>query len=428
MVSDTRAAALMLTAAAFLACGKKEEPAKPPPPEVPVQPVAQRDVELKSEYVAQLAGMEDVEIRARVQGYLASIEYREGSEVKKDQPLFQIDVQSLEEAVSQAEAQLAKARADLAKSQQDVSRYAPLVAKNAIPKQDLDNARSSVRMGKAQVESSEANLRRAKVNLGYASITSPIDGLAGVAQRKVGDLVGRGESTLLTTVSSIDPIRATIFISESDYLRFAAPISQQQRADQQKPAEPLAVQLILGNGQEFAHTGKVVLVDRAVDPKTSTLRVDFAFPNPEHTLRPGLFSRVRLRTELLKNALLVPQKAVRELQDLTTVAVVGPEDKVQTRKVKTGAKIGTDWIITEGLKPGDRVVLSDIEALKDGTQVKPVQPQPSPQAQQQQQQEQQEQQAPQGEPGQQPAPPKEGPGQQPPQPPVGRRPEPPPRK
>jgi RND family efflux transporter MFP subunit len=424
-----RGAAAALALIAATACKKEKEQkeaAAPPPPEVPVVQVAQRDVDVTSEYVGELAGLEDVEIRARVEGYLQSQDYREGSLVKKGQLLFHIDPGPLQAAVAQQQGDVAKAEAALSKATLDVNRYRPLVAQDAIPRADLDNALAGQRLGNAQVSASRAQLNQAQLNLGYATIASPITGIAGIAERKVGDLVGKGENTKLTTVSSIDPIRAIMNIPEADYYRFANAVAASARdAGGAESAAQIDARLILGNGQMYPQQGRILLVGRAIDARTGTLRVDLTYPNPEGILRPGLFARVRVRTERRANALLVPQRAVRELQDLQTVAVVGQGDKIETRKVKTGPRIGGDWVIEDGLKAGEKVALGEQQRFKDGTVVKPVAAQADQAAQ-----------APEGgqqQPGQ-PPPPQQQPGQQqqapqkPPPPPAARRGQNPPRE
>jgi membrane fusion protein (multidrug efflux system) len=356
---------------ALSACSKEKGTAAMPPPEVPVVTVAAKDTPLDFELVAQLRGFEDVEIRARVEGYLESIDYKEGSTVKKGTRLFTIDDQQYIAALAQAQASLASAQNQFDKADLDVTRFTPLAAERAVSQAELDNAVSARKTGLAQIEAAKANVEKARLNLSYTKITSPIDGLAGKAEHKVGDLVGKGEPTLLTTVSSIDPIRVSIAIPESDYLRFTRSVeSGQAQASKAKPV------LILSDGTQHPYPGRLLFVDRAVDPQTGTLRVDLAFPNPQKTLRPGLYGKVKAESEVVKNALLVPQRAVQELQGTYTVVVITPDNKVETRKVKPGQKVGSNWIIQDGLKSGDVVVAEGIQRLRDGMTVvpKPVSP------------------------------------------------------
>jgi membrane fusion protein (multidrug efflux system) len=356
---------------ALSACSKEKGTAAMPPLEVPVVAVAAKDTPLDFELVAQLRGFEDVEIRARVEGYLESIDYKEGSAVKKGTRLFTIDDQQYIAALAQAQASLASAQNQFDKADLDVKRFTPLAAERAVSQAELDNAVSARKTGLAQIEAAKANVEKARLNLSYTKITSPIDGLAGKAEHKVGDLVGKGEPTLLTTVSSIDPIRVSIAIPESDYLRFTRSVEiGQAQASKAKPV------LILSDGTQHPYPGRLLFVDRAVDPTTGTLRVDLAFPNPQKTLRPGLYGKVKAESEVVKNALLVPQRAVQELQGTYTVVVITPDNKVETRKVKPGQKVGSNWIIQDGLKSGDAVVAEGIQRLRDGMTVvpKPVSP------------------------------------------------------
>jgi len=328
--------------------------------------VKAKDTPIDFELVAQLRGYEDVEIRARVEGYLETIDYQEGATVPKGKLLFTIDDQQYVAALAQARATLASADNAWAKADLDVRRFTPLAAEKAVSQAELDNAISARKSGAAQVEAGKANVERARLNLSYTRISSPISGVAGKAEHKVGDLVGKGEPTLLTTVSSIDPIRASVAIPEADYLRFAKALNAGLATPSKQPAR-----LILSDGTEHPYPGKVLFVDRAVDPSTGTLRVDLAFPNPQRTLRPGLYGKVKAESEVVKGALLVPQRAVQELQGTYTVGVVTAENKLETRKVKPGPKVGSQWIIEDGLKDGDRVVVEGFARLRDGMVVVP---------------------------------------------------------
>jgi membrane fusion protein (multidrug efflux system) len=286
--------------------------------------------------------------------------------VKKGQRLFTIDDQQYIAALAQAQATLANAQTQFDKADLDVTRFTPLAAERAVSQAELDNALSARKSGRAAIEAARANLEKVRLNLSYTKITSPIQGLAGKAEHKVGDLVGKGDPTLLTTVSSIDPIRVSVAIPEADYLRFTRSIDAGKAVRASAP--PV---LILSDGTRHPYPGKLLFVDRAVDPQTGTLRVDLAFPNPEKTLRPGLYGKVKAESEVVKDALLVPQRAVQELQGTYTVVVVGDGDKVETRKVKPGQKVGNLWIIEEGLKNGDRVVIEGFQRLRDGMVIVP---------------------------------------------------------
>lgn len=356
-------------------CSKKEQgPAAPAIPEVTVAEVVQRDVPIGGELTATLRGFEDVEIRARVEGYLRSVDYQEGSEVKKGQLLFTIDDQPYRARLAEARGELARAQASFSKADLDVKRFTPLAAERAISQAELDNAQAAQRAAQAMVDAAKANAEKASLDLGYTRITAPVDGLAGRAERKVGDLVGKGEPTLLTTVSSIDPIRVSVSLPEALYLRYAGRLADTADggpvAKPTPPSEERAPQLVLGDGSIYPQRGRVVLVDRAVDPTTGTLRVDLGFPNPRKTLRPGLYGKIRFQEELRAGALLVPQRAVQELQGQYTVVVVNAEGKAESRKVKPGVRVGSLWILEEGVKPGEKVIVEGAQKVRDGVAVK----------------------------------------------------------
>jgi membrane fusion protein (multidrug efflux system) len=366
-------------ACALAGCSQKAAPPPAAPPEVPVVEVAQKDVPLGMELVGSLSGNQDVQIRARVEGYLQSIDYREGSRVKKGDLLFTIDDLPYRAALSQAQSSLATAQSQLAKADLDVERYTPLARERAVSQADLDNALAMQRSMRSQVKAHEAMVEQAKLNLGYARITAPLTGIAGVAQQKVGDLVGRNESTQLTVVSDVDPIRVTVNITEADYLRFAKPIEEASKkagSSNPRPSGDAAAtaRLQLADGSVYPAPGKLLFVDRAVDATTGTLRVDLGFDNPQGLLRPGQYAKVRFISETRKGALLVPQRAVQEIQGTYFVYVVGTGDKVETRKVKPGPRVGDLWLIEDGVKAGEKAIVAGFQRLKDGMVVKPVAP------------------------------------------------------
>ncbi len=355
----------VLTAAVAVSCAQQEAPAAAPP-EVYVAEVVQQDVPVYVEIVGQTRGSQDVEIRARVEGFLDRVAFREGAFVRKGDLLYQIDPQPLEAALAQAKANLATNQARLDQTTVSVNRLKPLAEQQAVSQQELDNALSSQDAARAQVDAARAAAEKATLDLGYARITSPIDGVVGTTLVKAGNLVGRGESTLLTTVSQIDPILFRAGISEAEYLRIA------RRADELRAAsggQQAVVQLLLADGTTHSHTGRVEAVERAVDPTTGTLAVQFTFPNPERLLRPGQYGRARFESEVKKGALLVPQRAVQELQDLYSVAVVGADDKVELRNVKVGPRVDSLWVVEEGLEPGEKVVVEGLQRLRDGITV-----------------------------------------------------------
>jgi RND family efflux transporter MFP subunit len=358
-----------------VSCSKSEQ-SQARPPEVDVVQVEQKDVPIWKEWIGTLDGLWNAQIRPQVTGYLLRQTYKDGSFVKKDQLLFEIDPRTFQAAVDQAKGQLANAEGQLAqmranqiKAQNDVNRYTPLAKEQAIPQQDLDTAiqvneaaKAQVEAAKAQIGAARAALESANLNLGFTKVLSLVDGIAGIAQGQIGDLVG--PSTLLTTVSTVDPIKIYFPVSEREYLDYV-----KEHPDEDK--RHLRLQLILANGSVYPHPGQTTLVDRQVDVNTGTLRVQGVFPNPGNVLRPGQYARVRTIIATRKGALVVPQKAVSELQGNYQVAVVGSDNKVQIRLVKVGERIGTDWIIAEGLKPGERVVAEGIQKVRAGITVNP---------------------------------------------------------
>jgi len=352
-------------AAVLAACAPKKEAPKAAAPEVSVVEVVLRDVPIGGELTASVRGLEDVEIRARVEGYLESIDYREGSEVKKGQLLFTIDDQPYRAKLAEAKGELARNRAALSKADLDVSRFRPLAEERAVSQAELDNAVSAQNAARAQVDAAQASSEKASLDLGYTRVTAPISGLTGRAQRKVGDLVGKGEPTLLTTISSIDPIRVSVNIPETLFLRYADRLNAASSGTAE-PQDDAGAQLVLADGAVYPERGRLIVIDRAVDPQTGTLRADLAFPNPKRLLRPGLYGKLRYREEVRKDALLVPQRAVQELQGHFTVVVVSAESKAETRSVNPGPRVGNLWILEEGIKPGEKVIVEGVQKVRDG--------------------------------------------------------------
>ena len=343
----------------------KQASATPPPPAVVVAEVIQKTVPIYSEYVAQIEAKETVEIRARVQAYLAAQHFAEGTIVKKDQLLFTLDPREYEEKLLQAKAQLEGAQARLGKAETDERRLKPLAERRAVPQQDYDNAVSNLDTARAGVSGAKAAVAGAELDLSYTTIRSPISGLIGKRLVDPGNLVGKGEATLLDTVSSVDPIRVSITISEAEYLRLRA----QQAAGRVAIGVPL--ELVLADGSVFPQKGKVVFVDRAVDNKTGTLTGIAEFPNPNAVLRPGQFGRVRASIETAENAILVPKRAVQEIQGTKAVLVVGADNMVALRTIKPGESVGPLLVVHDGLKPGERVIVDGIQKARPGTKVNP---------------------------------------------------------
>ena len=357
----------LLLPACLLACSG-EDAAPPPPPQVYVADVQQRDVPVYMELVGQTEGSQDVEIRARVEGFLDTVAFAEGYFVRRGDLLYQIDPKPLQAALAQAKAELATSQARLDQANITVNRMKPLAEQQAVSLQELDNALATQNAARAQVDAGKAAVDKAQLDLGYTTITSPIDGIVGITEVKAGNLVGANGSTLLTTVSQVDPILFRGGISEADYLRLARNLKAREES---RDEEATDVQLLLADGTTYPHQGKLEAIERAVDPTTGTLTVQVTFPNPDRLLRPGQYGRLRFVSEIRRDALLVLQRAVQETQGQYSVAVVDADNKVRMQRVKVGPREGDLWVIEEGLKPGERVVVEGVQRLRDDMAVSP---------------------------------------------------------
>jgi RND family efflux transporter MFP subunit len=347
------------------------------PPDVLVAQVEQKDVPIYSEWIGTLAGQVNANVQAQVTGYLLKREYQEGSFVRRGQLLFVIDPRPFQAALDQAEGQLAQATAQRAnaeavqvRTQLDVERYMPLAKEQAASQQDLDNAtqnnlaaKANVATAKAQIQTAEAAIETAKLNLGFTQVISPVDGVADVAKAQVGDLVSTSSGTL-TTVSTLDPIRDYFTVSEQDYV-------QLQKQFSGSYGQRWKLELILADGTTYSHEGAFYFAGRAVDQNTGAIQLAALFPNPGNVLRPGQYGKVRAVVRTQKGALLVPQAGVADLQGSYQVSVVGQDNKIAIRSVKVGERVGTRWIIQDGLKPGERVVAQGRQTLRPGTIVQP---------------------------------------------------------
>src|SRR5436190_6636092 len=377
--SGHRLVGVVAAAMAAAVAGACEKPQAAPPlaPEVYVVGVVQKDVPTYLDLVGQTEGAQDVDVRARVEGFLETMDFQEGTFVRRGQQLYQIDPKPFEAALAQTKADKANAEARLEKASNDVRRYTPLVAKQAVSQQELDNAKASQDAGRAEVAAAAAAVDKAQLDLGYTRVVSPVDGLIGFTKVKPGTLVGRGESTLLATVSQINPIVLRVGVTEADYLRVIKQREVAQGSQGDQPAMDRRIELTLADGSIYPQPGKVKTVERAVNAATGTLSLQVEFANPNNVVRPGQYGRARILLEMRKDALLVPQRAVQELQSLRSVAVVSG-GKVQFRNVKAGARVDSMWVIEEGLKPGDQVVAEGLQALRDGIEVrtKPMPPPP----------------------------------------------------
>ena len=366
MPSHLRPLATALAALVLIAGCKKSSNAPPPPPTVEVTPVAQADVPVTEEWVATLAGFVDAQIRAQVSGTLVRQAYREGSVVRAGDLLFEIDPRPFQAQLAQAQAQLGQAQAQLGKAAADEKRYRPLAAEQAISQEELDDAVQAHLAAQAQVAAAQAAVEQAQLNLGFTSVSAPVAGVAGFIQAQIGDLVGPGTG-LLTTVSTLDPIKVYFPIGEPTYLAF----NRDHPSPDGFPPD-VTFALILSDGTTYPHPGKFYAADRQIDPGTGTLRIAALFPNPDNLLRPGQYGRVRAVVRTETGALLVPQRALTELQGGYQVAVVDAQNVVHLRNVTLGPIVGGKTVIESGLKPDDRVVVEGLQKVKDGGTVQPT--------------------------------------------------------
>ncbi len=360
--------ALLLGAAA--GCSKKAEAPPPPPPEVLVTGVEQRDVPIVQEWVGEALGDPDVEIRARVPGFLEAIHFTEGAPVRKGQLLYSIDPSELKEALAQAKAKVAQAETGLAYAVSDVARYRPLAEINAVSKRDLDAAVAKEEAGRAEVQAAKAAQAIAEINLSYSRVTAPLAGLIGISKAKVGDYVGQGFGTaLLNTISRVDPIRVRFSITERQFLEYARRRAS-AAVEEGGPSRP-EIEMILADGTVHSHKGYVDIANREVSAGTGSLMLEAVFPNPDGWVRPGQYAKVRAVVETLKGALVVPQRAVVELQGQYQVYLVGPDDTVAIRPVTPGPRVGEGWVMTQGLAAGDRVIVEGLQKVRSGVKVAP---------------------------------------------------------
>lgn len=409
---------LLVISLVFAGCGGKEEPKAPAPLPVVVSTAIQKTVPIYAEFTARADAKDTVEMRARVEAFLEGVHFEEGRPVKKGQLLFTLDKRKYEAELQSAKAQVAKAQADLefakekvrvqtakarldsakaqlSKADLDVTRLTPLAKEKAVPQQDLDNAMVEQQVARANVDAGQANydtsvleqktsidqaaaavsagesaVKNSELDLSYCTITAPLDGLIGQRMVSPGNLVGRGEPTLLATISALDPLRVSFALSESEYLTIARRLGQSVR-------KPVPLELILADGTVHPHTGKASFAERAVDEKTGTLTVVAEFPNPERIIRPGQFGKVRGAIATAENAILIPQVAIMEQQSAKTVFVVDKENKVALRTVTLGDRFENLIIVKEGVKPGERVIAEGLQRLRPGMPVTPTENPPT---------------------------------------------------
>ncbi len=355
-----------LASSILLGCQSEKAAGPLPPAEVEVVSVVQKDVPIYGEWVATLDGYVNAQIQPQVTGYIVDQTYKEGSFVRKGQILFQIDPRPFKAVLDQTKAQLAQAEAQLGKTKLDVDRDTPLAKERAIAQSQLDNDVQANLAAQASVKSAEAQVEQAQLNLDFTHVTSLVDGIAGIAQVQIGNLVS--PTTILTSVSQVNPIKAYFPISEQEYMHYAARINAHNQQDVPSDAPPF--DLILGDGSVYPYKGHLLLTNRQVDVTTGSIQLVGAFPNPNNILRPGQFGRVRAAGETRTAALLVPQRAVTELQGTYQVAVVGDDNKVTLRAAKVGERVGTMWIIESGVRAGELVIVEGLQKVRDGSTVK----------------------------------------------------------
>ena len=349
-------------------CSGSKAAAPPPPPDVEVATVVERDTPIYSEWVASLDGSVNADIQPRVSGYIIKQNYREGAPVRKGEVLFEIDPRPFKAALDYATAQLAQAEAQLGKATLDVERDTPLAEARAIAKSQLDTEIQAKRGAEASVMAAKAHVEQAELDLEFTRVTSLVSGIAGIARVQIGNLVG--PASILTSVSQVDPIKAYFTVSEQVFQEFHRRFPTEQSVEEQRKRMPL--QLILGDGQVYEHTGRISFADREVNAATGTIRIAGFFPNPSNLLRPGGYGRVRLSVRTVPGARLVPQRAVTELQGSHQVAVVDNGNKVSIRPVTVGDRVGNLWIVTDGLKAGERVIVEGLLKVRDGSVVNVV--------------------------------------------------------
>jgi membrane fusion protein (multidrug efflux system) len=346
-------------------CGRGSAAAPAPAITVEVATVVQRDTPIYSDWVATLEGYVNADIQPRVPGYIVKQSYREGALVRKGDVLFEIDPRPLQAALDQAKAQLAQAEAQRGKASLDVERDTPLADARAIAKSQLDTELQAKLAAEATVLAARANVEQAELNLEFTKVTSLVTGIAGIARVQIGNLVG--PTSVLTSVSQVDPIKAYFTVSEQAFIDFHRRFPTERTVEEQRKRMPL--ELILGDGSRYEHIGRIFFADREVSTGTGTIRVAGVFPNPDTFLRPGGYGRVRLSTRTAAGALLIPQRAVTELQGSYQVAVVGNDNRVSIRSVTVADRVDKLWIVTDGLKAGERVIVEGLLKVRDGAVV-----------------------------------------------------------
>ena len=353
------------------ACEGKKAVQPPPPPQVTVVVIQFQEVEVPIEFVGQVYGAQDIAIRARVEGFLEGIHFEEGSEVEKGKLLYTIEAQPYEADVAAMMSRVAEAKTVLAKTTSDLNRIRPLADRRAVSQSDLDGAVAAYEASIASLEAAEANLRAAKINLSYTRILAPITGIIGKTKARVGDFVGRSPNpVILNTVSNIATVRVEFFITENQFLRVARRIRDIE-SGKVEPGEDRPIQMILADGSLYPHEGIFDFIDRGIDPTTGSILIQVSFPNPDQLIRPGQFAKIRVISEKMTEGILVPQRCVSELQGIQRVFVVGDDNKVEERRVTLGPTVGSNWLILDGLKAGEKIVYEGLQKVADGAVVNP---------------------------------------------------------
>lgn len=363
-------AGLLLTAG-LMGCGGKEEQKVQIVPDVNYVTAGQKTVPVYTEYVGQTLGLTDVEIRSRVEGWIMSMHFKEGDPVQKGQLLYVIDDQPIRNKIDAAKARLAETKTMMVKAKADLDRVEPLAKMNALSQRDLDAARATYNASLNEISVAEAQLRNAQIELSYTRITSPISGIIGLTSAQVGDYVNQsGLGKPLNTVSSTGTVRVRFPVSENEYLRFRA----RKRADTStvKDLRQLPVELVLGDGSKFPESGRLDLANRQIDPETGSLLMQALFENQQGLIRPGQYVKVRFQTDEFANAVVVPQQTVSQMQSMYQVYVLTDSNKLAPRAVKAGARVGSNWVITEGLKPGEKVAIVGNASINLKNPVKPI--------------------------------------------------------
>lgn len=363
---------VVLAISSIVSCTVKT-PDPPPPPEIDVVEVLQKDVPIYKEYVGQVYGYSDIPIRARVAGFLEGINFDEGMPVEKGQLLYSIDPSEFQSKVATQESYLAEAKTDLAKTKSDLDRIKPLSEINAVSKSDLDAAQANYDAALSYVAAQKSNLKFANINLSYCWIKSPIDGMIGKTNARVGEFVGKDPNpVILNTVSSVDSVRVEFYLAEAQYIRLAKEIAKIKELDEiETDKDRMTLTLILADGSTFDQGGYVNFINREVDPETGSVLVQTTFPNSDNLLKPGQYAKVVIKMLDVKNGLLIPQRCVMELQGQYSIYVVNSDNKVESRQIVTGESIGDMLQVNKGVKEGDKVVIDALQKVRSGMEIKP---------------------------------------------------------